>query len=324
MTNKRVLIIPDTPHWALDKNARDLVKYNQSNLDLEICYFDEYKQNWMSYHRDFNLIFPMYKGLFFNVLKAHIPVDKVITGIRSFYRWDHGKTVPPGYNAKPSRKIVHRLRKALLVNTHCKKLWYIFSRYFPIIHTKYTCDLEMFYPERKPRANDKLIVGWAGSLTNHPNKRGFHEFIKPACESVPGVELKVQTKEDNFITDDNQMRAFYNSLDLYITASRCEGTPRPVIEAAACGVPILSTDVGIVPELVENEVNGFIIDRTLAAFTERLKWITDNRDILPQMGQSIHRKMEQEFNWKQLIFQWTDFFNFAIELYQLKGQGHIR
>ena len=324
MENKRVLIIPDIPHWALDKNARDLVKYNRSNLDLEICYFDDFKKDWRNYYQHFDLLYPMYKGLFFNFLKFKMPVDRVVTGIRSFYRWDHGKTVPPGYNSRPGHKIIRKLRKALLVNTHCKKLWYIFSHYLPVIHTKYTCDLEIFYPERKKQPDKNIVVGWTGSLTNHPNKRGFHEFIRPACESISEIELRVQAKEDNFITDDNKMREFYNSLDLYITASRCEGTPRPIIEAAACGVPVITTDVGIVPELIENGVHGFIVDRTLSAFTDKLTWIVDNREILPLMGKAIHAKMEQEFNWKHLVFQWTDFFHYALELNRLRTTGLIK
>jgi glycosyltransferase involved in cell wall biosynthesis len=319
----KVLLIPDQPNWALDKNARDLIKYNKSSLQLDLRYFDDFRKDSSAYYRDYDLLFPMYKGSFFNFLKDNIPADKVITGIRSFHRWDKGKTQPPGYNATPHRSIIKRLRKALLVNTHCKKLWYIFSRYFPVIHTKYTCDLETFFPE-KTSTNSKLVVGWTGSLTNHPRKRGFYEYIKPACESVPGIELKVQSKEDHFITDDNEMRAFYNSLDLYIIASRSEGTPRPAIEAAACGIPVLSTDVGIIPELIDDGINGFIVNRTLEAFKDKLTWIAGNRDVLTDMGKELRQKMESEFNWNQLIYQWTDFMHYALELHNLRKEGWLK
>ena len=171
---KKVLIIPDRPNWALDKNAKDLVKYNKSDLELSIMYYNDFQRNPAKHSKDYDLIFPMYMGLFMNFLKNRWPTDKVITGIRSYHSWDNKKTVPPGYNAKPANKIIKKLKKAVLLNTHCKKLWYIFSRELPIIHTKYTCDLEMFYPEKKVQ-NDKIVVGWTGSLTNHPGKRAcFH------------------------------------------------------------------------------------------------------------------------------------------------------
>lgn len=319
----KVLLIPDVPNWALHKNALDLVKYNKSDLELDIIMFREFIGNWKKYYDQYDLLFPMYKGIFYPFLEQGIPMDKVITGIRSYHRWDKGKTRPPGYNTKPSRKIIRKMRKALLVNTHCKKLWYVFSKYLKVIHTKYTCDLETFYPENK-KENDKLVIGWTGSLTNHPNKRGFYEFIKPICEEIPGIELKVQASEDNLITDDNEMREFYNSLDLYICASRSEGTPRPVIEAAACGVPSISTDVGIVPELIEDGKNGFVVERTYEEIKNRLMWIVENQDSLNEMSLNIRGKMEREFNWESLIYQWTDFLHYALELKDLKKHGIIK
>jgi len=319
----KVLLIPDFPHWALDKNARDLIKYNPSSIQFDIAYIDEFMANWQKYYDEYDLLFPMYIGLFKTVLQNKVPVNKVITGIRSFHRWDKKQTQPPGYNADPYRKMIRMLRKALLINTHCQKLWYIFSNYFPVIHTKYTCDLNTFFPEpRKP--NEKLIIGWTGSLKNHGNKRGFYEFIEPICKEIPGVELKVQAKEDQFITDDNQMRDFYNSLDLYICASRAEGTPRPVIEAAACGVPILTTDVGIVPELIINGENGFIVDRTYAAIKSRIIKVVKDRERLAGMGSLLRQRMETEFNWESIIYQWLDFFNFALELKKHRDNGVIR
>ena len=321
--SNRVLLLPDKPNWAFDKNAKDLIKYNKSNIDLELCYFNDFEKNWEKFYKEFDLLFPMYMGSFFSLLKLGVPVDKVITGIRSYHRWDKKKTIPPGYNSTPPRKIINKLRKAILVNTNCKKLWYVFSQYMPVVHTKYTCDINMFYPEEKTD-NSKIIIGWAGSLTNHPGKRGFHEFIKPLTDEFDEVELKVQESGNNLITDDNKMREFYNSLDLYFAASRTESGPRPVLEAAACGVPVLSTDIGIVPELIENEVDGFIVERDYDTMKNKIKWIIENREILPSMGLKIRKKMEDEFNWEKVIFQWTDFFKYALELKKLKSNGIIK
>jgi len=321
--SKKVLIIPDHPNWALDKNARDLVKYNKSDLQLDICYYPDFELEWENYYKNYDLLFPMYIGLFFSLIKKKIPTDKVITGIRSYHRWDKKKTIPPGYNSKPSRKIINKLKKALLINTHCKKLWYVFSPHLRVIHTKYTCDLEVYYPEKRIN-NDKFVVGWTGSLNNHPGKRGFHEFIKPICNEFKEIELKVQAKEDSFITNENEMRKFYNSLDLYICASRTEGTPRPVIEAAACGVPSITTDVGIVPELIDNNINGFIVDRNYEAIKTKMKWILENRDILPSAGENLREKLEREFNWKYLIHEWTDYFRYSLELIDLKKKNIIK
>jgi hypothetical protein len=50
------------------------------------------------------------------------------------------------------------------------------------------------------------------------------------------------------------MPGLYATLDAYLCLSRIEGGPMPVFEAAACGVPVISTAVGRIPEvLVPNE-----------------------------------------------------------------------
>jgi glycosyltransferase involved in cell wall biosynthesis len=53
---------------------------------------------------------------------------------------------------------------------------------------------------------------------------------------------------------------YYNALDLYIIASRVEGGPKAFLEAWACGVPLVSTKVGMVPDLMTSGENGFITE----------------------------------------------------------------
>ena len=132
--------------------------------------------------------------------------------------------------------------------------------------------------------------------------------------------MKKKKKKKKWIREDKEMRNFYNSLDLYICASYSEGAPRPVMEAAACGIPVISVDVGIVPEVVENGKTGFIVERTVEAFKTKLIWIAKNRELLCTMGRAAREKMEQEFNWNCIINQWIDFFRHALELYQIKGK----
>jgi glycosyltransferase involved in cell wall biosynthesis len=325
---KKILFIPNMPYWSLEKNARDIIKYNQSDLYFEICQFGEYVKNNEKLYNEFDLVFPMTNRLFDEFLIRGFPVDKVITGIRSFVSWDNNKTVPPGYNAKPPRRFIKHMKKALMVNTNCLKLWYVFSRHFPVVYTKYACDLEVFFPEDNKKSNNKLVAGWAGSLTNNENvmshNRGYFDIIKPACEAVEGVELRAQIAEEEWIRDDNKMREFYNSIDLYICASKSESGPRTVLEAAACGVPSLTTDVGLVPELIENNVNGIIVERKTDAFAEQLRHIVANREMLAQMGGLVRKKMEKEFNWEKNIPHWIDFFQRAVGLYQLRKENSIK
>ncbi|MFW9897518.1 MAG: glycosyltransferase family 4 protein [Candidatus Thorarchaeota archaeon] len=63
-----------------------------------------------------------------------------------------------------------------------------------------------------------------------------------------------------FLKDYKDIVECYNVLDLYLITSRAEGGPQALLEAMSTGVPVVSTKVGMVPELIQNGVNGFITE----------------------------------------------------------------
>ena len=50
----------------------------------------------------------------------------------------------------------------------------------------------------------------------------------------------------------------YDSFDIFLSTSLTEGLPNTLLESMAMGVPIVATDVGGVPELIQHAVNGFL------------------------------------------------------------------
>ena len=59
------------------------------------------------------------------------------------------------------------------------------------------------------------------------------------------------------------MVEFYQGLDACICTSRVEGGPHSLLEASACGVPVISTGVGLAPELIRQGHNGLLIERSI-------------------------------------------------------------
>lgn len=54
--------------------------------------------------------------------------------------------------------------------------------------------------------------------------------------------------------------ALYNMADALMLPSVMEGTPMVILEALACGTPVIATRVGGIPDLVEDGGNGFLLD----------------------------------------------------------------
>jgi glycosyltransferase involved in cell wall biosynthesis len=51
-----------------------------------------------------------------------------------------------------------------------------------------------------------------------------------------------------------------NDTDILLLFSKIEGVPVVILEAMSMGIPVVSTDVGAISEVIENNVNGFLID----------------------------------------------------------------
>lgn len=118
-------------------------------------------------------------------------------------------------------------------------------------------DTDWFSPASKKREGSKLVVGWAG--TPRPEKR-FATAV--AAGSVYDFKMAVggiKIDDYDLLIPWEEMPDFYRHLDVLLCASTNEGSCRTVLEAMACGVPVISTAVGEAPQLIEPGVNGLIV-----------------------------------------------------------------
>lgn len=58
----------------------------------------------------------------------------------------------------------------------------------------------------------------------------------------------------------SEVSKLYPLIDMYTVTSREEGGPKAILESMASGVPIITTKVGMAPDIIENEKNGLLVD----------------------------------------------------------------
>jgi len=78
-------------------------------------------------------------------------------------------------------------------------------------------------------------------------------------EAAPPV--KIDQTEIRFIpfqTEAARMAQYYQSADVYLHAARADTFPTTVLEAMACGIPVVATDVGGISEQIEDGQTGFL------------------------------------------------------------------
>ena len=148
-----------------------------------------------------------------------------------------------GYQGLDKAKSILKYFDAIHVNNQdlCDKVLEYGARNAYVIYPG--VDMELFKPMPELRPDD-FTIGWAGD-TSKPMKNW--NLIKEL-----GYSYKIASKE-NFIPHD-EMPRFYNSLDVFTHFSSHEGWGRTIIEAMACGLPIVSSSAGagqlLEPDLV--------------------------------------------------------------------------
>ena len=104
------------------------------------------------------------------------------------------------------------------------------------------------------------------------------------------------------------MPEYYNKIDLYICASLNEGTPNPVLEAMACGVPVISTDVGIVPEVFGKTQKEFILkERNIKSLKEKIIYLLNNLNMLEILSKENLESIK-DWTWENKVKEFDKFF----------------
>ena len=187
-----------------------------------------------------------------------------------------------------------------------------------VFYTPNGVDTSFFRPGTTPPPPSPLRVGWAGSLENQTaSHRGVYDFIVPAVEAVNGAEVRLAAREHRW-RDAEEMRAFYQSLHVYVCASLSEGTPNPCLEAAACGVTVVTTRVGNMPDLIRDGENGFFVRRDIGDIADKLRRLRDDPELRVRMGSAARATVEL-WDWRDHARRYAEMFDSV-----LAGRSSVR
>ncbi|WP_136480588.1 glycosyltransferase family 4 protein [Cognatitamlana onchidii] len=92
--------------------------------------------------------------------------------------------------------------------------------------------------------------------------------------------------------------------NIFINTTNIDNTPVSVIEAMALGLPIISTNVGGMPYLIEHGVDGILLEpNNLDAFKLAVKHFINNEEVTKEMCIKARQKVEQ-FDWNIVKEKW--------------------
>jgi len=108
-------------------------------------------------------------------------------------------------------------------------------------------------------------------------------------------------------------RAAFTRASVYVLPSYSEGFSMGVLEAMAAGLPIVTTTVGAMPDVVEDGVNGYLVKPgDCEALHERLSMLAQDRPLMTRMGNASRARAESQFDIERVADALADLFNEAM------------
>jgi len=178
---------------------------------------------------------------------------------------------------------------------------------------------------------DSLIVGHLGRWSPEKGIDLFLEICSGIKKVMKNVYFLMAGKEEQISKHDimkwgeefnisdrlilidwlEDVRGFIRCLDLGLITSRSsEVISRAALEFMASGKPLVVTDVNVLPEIVENDVNGFVCEKTNKDdFIRKCLTLLKDRNLRIEMGKKSRRLIESKYSLDTFAMQHIVIYN---------------
>lgn len=237
----------------------------------------------------------------------------------------------PDFGRRWPRRVDRLLRHATVVTTP--------SEYLKQRMSSYRSDIQLLpnplqlsrYPFRlRNRPAPKLI--WVRSFHNLYNPTLAIQLIADLQQEYPDIELTMvgpdkgdgsfqatkQAADQLGVADrvrftggvpKKQIPDHLSQADVFINTTNFDNTPVSVLEAMACGLCVVSTDVGGMPHLVNHNENALLVPpNDVTAMAEAVRRVLSEAGLASRLSQNSNAFTDQ-FDWPAILPKWVRLFS---------------
>ncbi len=122
---------------------------------------------------------------------------------------------------------------------------------------------------------------------------GVLEELKPILSKYKGSYRAV-----GYVSN-NKLHEYFSQGSIFVLPSLEEGLAKVIMEAMACGLPVIATKNTGAEDVVRNGADGFVIPiRDVEALKEKILFLYENKDIREQMGVSAKERIKNNFTFE--------------------------
>ncbi|DAC14919.1 MAG TPA: glycosyltransferase [Candidatus Poseidoniales archaeon] len=303
----RVLLVADRPGWAYDILAKSIKKHSAfSEIDIQYIVDirrDTSKIDFSNY--DVVFFFLWYDAMRYGVKINGFEFGKTCVGVHSLASWKKRKL-----NQQQASMICNQFAATGVISNEINSLLDL-TRVFI---TPNGVESDLFHSSELPTLENGIRIMWVGNpgRAHHGDNKGFHSLVKPVLNEFSDRGVHLVTASPDTPVPRELMGEFYRNNHMLICASLHEGGPMPIVESLACGRPVITTSVGIVPEIVEDGKNGIIFNRSTSDLRKIIEKILNEPQLIERMSSHATESVSSRFA-KNMAQSYDKMFKFVHE-----------
>jgi glycosyltransferase involved in cell wall biosynthesis len=204
-------------------------------------------------------------------------------------------------------------------------------------------DLDRYRPEREFKdmrsifgiGTDDIVIGMVARFQKYRRTEVFLEAVKSIVKEFPKIKVLLVGRSSQMndsvvkpmkrlgiepwvVLGGYQTEDYLDTLacmDIFVfLMAGSDGTARALREAMAMGKPTIVADRGILPELVEDGVSGFVVKDSPEALSEAALQLLRYPELRRKMGEAAYKKAHQEFRLDRQVEAIEKFYETMIRL----------
>jgi len=153
-----------------------------------------------------------------------------------------------------------------------------------------------------------LLLAALENLKTHPKFRDVELVVFGQSKPKLPTKLAVPIHHMGKIHDDEILRAIYNAADVMVIPSRQDNLPNVAVEAHACGVPIISFNVGGLPGVIEHQKTGYLAKSfEIEDLANGILWFLNHSD-KKQLNNYIREQAVLKFSQKKVAEEYLSIY----------------
>ncbi len=135
---------------------------------------------------------------------------------------------------------------------------------------------------------------------------------RASCEALArSLGISDRVTFVGWLPDQAAVISAMQSAKILVMHSKSEGGPRVALEAMAIGMPVIATKVGVLPELIQDGVNGVFTDGSADGLRATMELMVGDQELREKIGGEARRILGR-FERKKLVKEYAEFLKYQI------------